>query len=68
MTDLHIRFLRLVAGRIQRELDDGDSVEQSGDAASQRRREHLQWLVTRARARVTKAEARRRVPQPNRVS
>jgi hypothetical protein len=68
MTDLHIRFLRLVARCIQRERDDYDSVEHSGDAASKSRREHLNWLVTRARARVTEAEARRRYPQPNRVS
>jgi hypothetical protein len=33
MTDLQIRFLRLVAHRIQRELDEYDSVEHSGDAA-----------------------------------
>jgi hypothetical protein len=68
MTDLHIRFLRLVAHRIQRELDDYDSVEHSADAASKSRREHLKWSVTRARARLTEAEARRRYPTPNRVS
>lgn len=68
MTDVHIRFLRLVAHRIERELDDYDSVEHSGDAASKSRREHLKWSVTRARTRVTEAEARRRYPQPNRVS
>jgi hypothetical protein len=60
MTDLHIRFLRLVARRIQRELDDYDAVGNSGDAASKSRREHLKWLVIRARARVTEAEARPR--------
>jgi hypothetical protein len=68
VTDLHIRFLRLVAHRIQRQLDDYDSVEHSGDAAFKSKREHLKWLVTRARARVTEAEAQRRYPQPNRVS
>lgn len=68
MTDLQIRFLRLVAGRIQRELDACDSVEHSGDAVSKTRREHLKWLVTRARARVTEAETRRRYRQPSRVS
>jgi hypothetical protein len=65
---LHIRFLRVVASRIQRELDDYDPAEHSGDAASRSRREHLKWLVTRARERVTEAEGRRRYPQPNRVS
>ena len=68
MTDLNIRFHRLVAHRIQRALDDCDSVEHAGDAASKSRREHLKWLVTRARARVAEAEGRRRYPQPNRVS
>jgi hypothetical protein len=67
MTDLHIRFLRLVANRMQRELDDSDSVEHSGDAASRSRREHLKWLVTRARARVAEAEATA-LPQRNRAS
>jgi len=35
MTDLHVRFLRLVAHRIERELDDYDSVEHSGDEEQQ---------------------------------
>ena len=67
MTDLHIRFLRLVANRIQRELDDNGSVEHHGDVASRSRREHLKWLVTRARERVAEAEATA-LPQRNRAS
>jgi hypothetical protein len=68
MTDLHVRFLRVVANRIQRELDEYDPVERPEDAASRSRRERLRWLVTRARERVAEAEARRRYLQPNRVS
>jgi diguanylate cyclase (GGDEF)-like protein len=60
MSDPHLRILRLVANNMQRELGDHDAVDHAGDTASTGRRQHLEQMATRTRARVAAAEARRR--------
>ena len=68
LTDPHIRILRLVADRAQRELVDYQSLDDIGDTEARRRREHLERAATRSRARVADAEARRRYRRPRRAS
>ena len=60
MSDLHMRILRLVARRAQRELDEHDAGEHARDAVSTARRQDLAHIATRARTRVVDAQARRR--------
>jgi hypothetical protein len=67
VSDLHLRILRLVAHRNQRELDDYDAVAHAGGPASSARRQDLARTAARTRARVAAAQARRRYrpdPQP----
>jgi hypothetical protein len=69
MTDRHIDFLRLVADRLQRQLDDDhDANEHATDATFTGRRQRLERSANRARARLADAEARRRHHRPGRVS
>jgi hypothetical protein len=63
VSDLHIRILRLVAHRTQRDLDDHDAVDHVWDTACAGRRQDLARIATRSRARVTEARARRRYHQ-----
>ena len=68
MTDLHLRILRIVAERRQRELDDDDG--QASDHSSAGRRRDLERAAWRSKAIVAAAQARRRYawPGPARVS
>ena len=59
MTDRHLRILRLVAQKRQRELDDHDAADHTGETVAAGRRRHLKRVVTRTRARVAEAEVRR---------
>ena len=68
MTDRQIGFLRLVAERLQRQLDDDhDTFEHASDATTTGRRQRLEWLTKRARARLADVEARRH-HRPGQVS
>jgi hypothetical protein len=60
VSDLHVRILRLVARRTQRELDDDNAVEHAVDTASTGRRDYLMGAASRNRTRVVDAQARRR--------
>ncbi|MDQ6820512.1 MAG: hypothetical protein M3076_09305 [Actinomycetota bacterium] len=68
MSDLHIRLLRLVALRRQRELDDYDAAAHLQDPASTERRRHLVRTAIGSRARVAAAQARRRYRRPGNAS
>ena len=59
MTDSHVRILRLIAHRRQRELRNYDAVDHS-DATPTNRRQDLERAATRTRARVADAQTRRR--------
>ena len=59
MSDLHLRILRLVAGRNQRELNDYAAIDRVEDAASAGHRQELARTAARTRARVSDAQARR---------
>ena len=59
MSDLHLRILRLVAGRTQRELDDYAAIDHGEDAASTAHLRELARTAARTRARVADAQARR---------
>jgi hypothetical protein len=54
-----MRILRHVAGQTQRELEQHDTVDHAGDAASRGRREYLVRAARRTRGRVADAEQRR---------
>ncbi len=60
MSDLHLRILRLVADRNQRELNAHDAHGHVEDPASTARRRDLAQTAARTRARVAAAHARRR--------
>jgi hypothetical protein len=66
MTDVHLRILRLLARQRQRELDEHDTADESGGAASTGRRRELERSAGRTRANVAAAEARRRYVRPAR--
>ena len=66
MSDLHLRILGLLAKQRQRELDDHDAVDHSGDAASAGHRRDLERATGRTRPNVAAAEARRRYARPAR--
>lgn len=66
MTDIHLRILRLLATKRQRELDDHDAAEHTGDGGSTGRRRKLVRAAGQARAGVAAAEARRRYPPATR--
>ena len=57
--DAHIRILREVAHHRQRELDEHDAAQPSGDTASNGRRQDLVRSARRTQARVADAETRR---------
>ena len=59
MSDSHINILRQVAGRLQRALDQGGALDRAAEPGSARRRQQLEGVLNRARARVAEAEARR---------
>ena len=59
MSDSHINILRQVAGRLQRALDQGGALDRAAEPGSARRRQQLERVANRARARVTEAETRR---------
>lgn len=63
MTDVHLRILRLLATQRQRELDDHDGADHTGDGGSAGRRRELEQAAGQTRARVAAAEARRRYPR-----
>ncbi len=60
MTDAHVRILRLIAHKRQRELHNHDAVDHNDDAISSDRRQNLERAATRTRARVADAQTRRR--------
>ncbi len=66
MTDIHLRILRLLATQRQRELDDDDAAEHTGDGGSAGRRRELAHVAGRTRAGVAAPEARRRNPPATR--
>lgn len=66
MTDIHLRILRLLASQRQRELDDHDAAEHTGDSKSAGHRRELAHAAGRTRAGVAAAEARRRYLPPTR--
>ena len=66
MTDVHLRILRLLAKQRQRELDDHDAAEHTGDAAAPGRRRELKRAAAQTKANVAAAEERRRYPGPAR--
>jgi len=57
--DSHLTVLRQVAGRLQRTLDHHDTLDHAAEPGSARRRQQLQRVANRARARLAEAEARR---------
>jgi hypothetical protein len=59
MSDSHINILRQVARRLQRTLDQHDAHDRAAEPGSARRRQQLERVANRARARVAEAEARR---------
>ena len=59
MTDSHLRILRLVAQKRQRQLSDHDAVDHTGHSAAAARRRRLKLIATRSRKRFVEAEARR---------
>jgi hypothetical protein len=59
MSDFHINILRQVARRLQRAVDQPDSFDRVAEPGSARRRQRLERVANRARARVAEAEARR---------
>ena len=59
MTDMHLRILRLVANKRQRELEDHDAADHTGQTDVAPRRRRLKLVATRSRTRVAEAEARR---------
>jgi len=63
MTDVHLRILRQLARRRQRDLEDHDASVDPGDAASAGRRRELHRAAGRTNANVAAAEARRRFPR-----
>ena len=63
MTDFHLRILRMIARQRERERDDHDSVEHTGDKVSAGRRRDLDQVAERTKANVAAAEARRRFPR-----
>ena len=62
MTDVHLRILRLLARQRQRELDDYDGADHTGDGGSAGRRRELEQAAGQTRARVAAGEARRGDP------
>ena len=60
MTDSHIRILRLIAHKRQRELHNHDAVDHNDDAISTDRWQNLERAATQTRARVADAQTRRR--------
>jgi hypothetical protein len=67
MADLHLRVLRLVAKRRQRELDHDPTPDPIAHAVSSGRRLDLEAAAGRTKAHVAAAEARRRYPWPRRA-
>jgi len=67
VSGLHLRILRMVADRNQRELD-ADNPGPVEDAASTVRRHDLAQTAARTRARVAAARARRRYHPPDHPS
>jgi hypothetical protein len=61
VTDSHVRILRLVAHKRQRELRNHDAVDLNDDGPSSDRRQYLERAATRTRARVAEAQTRRLV-------
>ncbi len=59
MTDSHLRILRLLAQKRQRQLDDHDAADHTGQTAAAANRRLLERFATRTRDRVANAEARR---------
>jgi len=57
--DSHLKILRQVARRLQRALVQHDTLDHAPEPGSARRRQQLERVANRARARVTEAEARR---------
>jgi hypothetical protein len=66
VSDLHIRILRLVARQRQHNLDAYDAVEHE-DTEAKGRRQGLERIARRTRARVTDAQSRRRYQRPGRA-
>ena len=59
MSDRHMRILRHIASRRQRDLDQYDAADHSGEAAAADHLQHLGDAATRTRGQVTAAEQRR---------
>jgi hypothetical protein len=68
MSDPHLSILRHVARRLQRSLDQHDALDHAAEAGLARRRQQLQRVANRARARLAQAEARRLTRHKPRLS
>lgn len=66
MTDLHLRLLRAVAKQRERDLDDHETADHTGDAAAAVDRRDLERAADRTKASVAAAEARRDHPSAGR--
>jgi hypothetical protein len=64
VNDLHLRILRLVADRNQRELNNHDAADHVPDAASAARREDLERTARRTRARGRSGASPTALPPP----
>jgi hypothetical protein len=62
--DLHLRILRQVARRRQRDLDDHDAVDHRGATAAAERGRELARGAAQARARFSAAQTRRHLTPP----
>ena len=60
MTDRHIRVLRVIARHRQHQLDNHVAANGVPDATSAERRQDLERVAARTRARLNAAQARRR--------
>ena len=67
VTDSHLRILRVLANQRRRQLADHDATDHKGATGRAGRRWRLTRLVTRTRAQVADAEARRRRPSADRA-
>jgi hypothetical protein len=67
VSDSHLRILRMIAKRWQRELDHDDVVDPVRGSEPSDHRRDLEQAAGQANANVAAAEARRRHPQPGRT-
>jgi hypothetical protein len=67
VTDLHLRILRLIAKRRQRELENHDADDHTDGTGSADHRRNLEAAAGRTKVNAAAAEARRRSPRSGRT-